>query len=548
MSHDGDILSSIAFFFNMVGDVSLELANNITESNIAFPLYVDTSIFETSEEIGRRLRQYYLYGALTQLYKIIGSIELGDAASLVTNLSGIGNGVDDVNFTDFLSEPSHGMITSPVEIVRVGKQVAKGTLNLVSRTTDGVIGGTTNITRSFGRGLAKISMDPSYNSVREELNKPPRTSGDAMIRPLRDVGNGIYFAVVGLAKVPYNNYRRYGKAGIISGLVKGVAGAATKPVVGVLDALTHTGDAVRAGVRTLASTNSALAYRMHFSAVFGPDGRVLPDLRNVAFAEHVLSLLRFHGKSEGLGLGHMIRSTSSWGLKRRNSRDKIATERDFASLSGPGSRENSQNTPRDGGSRSSIHQNLEQADAWNSLRAGASQSSQTDQHQAHHSKGQIFHKAPSGERHSHGDANGRYGVSERVVYCSVFHKLKSQSSRRKAKPQLVSILVIVTSTSLEIVEYHVRKTGVPVVHQKHKLLLADLGSVCLKRYRRKYEGATNSAGKSSADVGHDSIGEKENTFRELFKEVTVTRSSRSRSSKRSPNTTSTTRQLRKYSS
>lgn len=51
--------------------------------------------------------------------------------------------------------------------------------------------------------------------------------------------------MVGLVKVPYMDTKQYGISGFVTGVPKGIVGVTTKSVVGILDAVTHTGNAVR---------------------------------------------------------------------------------------------------------------------------------------------------------------------------------------------------------------------------------------------------------------------------------------------------------------
>lgn len=98
---------------------------------------------------------------------------------------------------------------------------------------------------------------------------------------------------VGLVKVPYNEMRKYGSSGAVSGISKGVAGLATKPIVGVLDAVTHTGDAVREVFKTTNKSKKLQPlYRVRLSALFGPDGRLLPFDRSNAAGAFILNILR----------------------------------------------------------------------------------------------------------------------------------------------------------------------------------------------------------------------------------------------------------------
>lgn len=80
--------------------------------------------------------------------------------------------------------------------------------------------------------------------------------------------------------------------GFVVGIFQGLAGVATKPMVGCLDAVTHTGEAVRAMAGGLSSGDSALsARRSRFPQPFGPDGRIMP--RTAETACGALLLARF---------------------------------------------------------------------------------------------------------------------------------------------------------------------------------------------------------------------------------------------------------------
>ena len=114
------MLSSLSMFFNVVGDVSLDLTNTITDSHISFPSRAWASLFETNDEIGRILRQYYLYGALTQLYKKLVVEFAGDTAGLVTSLGQVGTDVK-----DFFYDPSTSIITSPTEAAKIRARLSE---------------------------------------------------------------------------------------------------------------------------------------------------------------------------------------------------------------------------------------------------------------------------------------------------------------------------------------------------------------------------------------------------------------------------------------
>lgn len=117
---------------------------------------------KTESELTQTLLEHYLLSALGQLYKIVGSLDLvGNPLALVQS---VGTGVK-----DFFYEPAHALITNPNDIKKIGTTFAKGALSIVSNTADGMIGTGTSITRSMGRNVAKLTMDPAFLRNRDDL-------------------------------------------------------------------------------------------------------------------------------------------------------------------------------------------------------------------------------------------------------------------------------------------------------------------------------------------------------------------------------------------
>lgn len=81
-----------------------------------------------------------------------------------------------------------------------------------------------------------------------------------------------------------------GIQGLAAGLFQGLAGVATKPMVGCLDAVTHTGEAVREMAGGLATGDGALASRRsRLPQPFGPDGRMMPRTVETAYGAMILA-------------------------------------------------------------------------------------------------------------------------------------------------------------------------------------------------------------------------------------------------------------------
>lgn len=207
------LYSSVSLFLWQVGEVVLDLTSTISDAPIFFHGYEESHVFKTDYEIAKFLQDRYLHYAMWQLYKIVGSLELvGNPIGL---LSSLGSGV-----RDFFYEPAHAIITSPTEIRKIGRGVVKGAVSLVSNTTVGFLGTGITITRSIGRGVAKLSMDSAYMRRREELQRVPATISAAAKRPFQDVSNGFYYAIVGVVKVPVKSVRRRGIIGLAPGIAK----------------------------------------------------------------------------------------------------------------------------------------------------------------------------------------------------------------------------------------------------------------------------------------------------------------------------------------
>ena len=298
----GDLSTAAWNFLLQVGEVVLDLTSAVDNAPIMLNGLEVPNLFETEAKLGTILQDHYFTSALRQLYKIVGSLELvGNPIGLMSSLG--------VGVKDFFYEPAVAVINSPTELGKFGKSVFKGTLSLMTNTADGMIGTGTTFTRAAGRGMAKLTMDNAFMNSRLELQRVPNDAVLMMIRPLKDLRNGFYYGIVGILRVPYTNIRRYGVSGIIPGIAKGIAGVATKPVVGVLDAATHMGEGFREGMKYLTRESTVPITRRRLTNLFGPDGRILPYSYTTALGRHVLLVLdqiareRFNsGINEGVGM------------------------------------------------------------------------------------------------------------------------------------------------------------------------------------------------------------------------------------------------------
>lgn len=80
-----------------------------------------------------------------------------------------------------------------------------------------------------------------------------------------------------------------GIRGLAAGIFQGLAGVATKPMVGCLDAVTHTGEAVREMAGGLAGDGALASRRSRLPQPFGPDGRMMPRTVETAYGTMILA-------------------------------------------------------------------------------------------------------------------------------------------------------------------------------------------------------------------------------------------------------------------
>lgn len=297
--------STLNLFLWQVGEVVLDLTSSITDAPIKLNGMTVNHLFKTWGEVSSILQDHYLNSALGQLYRIVGSLDLvGNPVGLLSSLG--------VGVRDFFYEPAYAIITTPTEFKKIGRGVMKGAVSLASNTADGLLGTATNVTRSFGKGVAALTMDDIFLRNRERLNKPPLSTSGYLTRPVKDIANGVFCGVVGVIRVPYYGAKQRGAFGFILGVGKGIAGIAAKPVVGVLDAFTHTGDGIRYIVKSASTKRGNPPKRRRHANLFGPDGRLLPYSYSAAYGAHFLDIIYW--------------GSSAFPLASRNNRKLLESE------------------------------------------------------------------------------------------------------------------------------------------------------------------------------------------------------------------------------
>jgi hypothetical protein len=163
----------------------------------------------------------------------------------------------------------------------------------------------------WGRAVARLGTgDSAFLKRREELMKHPKSITAAFTRPFRDIENGLYGGIIGLVKVPYNSAKRDGAYGLVTGIPMGIVGLAAKPIVGVLDAVSHTTESMGDAVKVLTKETQVPLRRRRLSNIFGVDGRVMAYSRTNALGTYILEVVESSRWTISLLDGHIIANTS----------------------------------------------------------------------------------------------------------------------------------------------------------------------------------------------------------------------------------------------
>lgn len=117
---------------------------------------------------------------------------------------------------------------------------------LVKNVTHGISNSAAKVTESLSDGLGRVAMDEEHEEMRQRIRQVESgKSGDHLVAGIKGLGFGILGGATGIFKQVYEGATNEGIQGVFSGFGKGIVGAVTKPVVGVLDLASETARAVR---------------------------------------------------------------------------------------------------------------------------------------------------------------------------------------------------------------------------------------------------------------------------------------------------------------
>lgn len=117
---------------------------------------------------------------------------------------------------------------------------------LVRNVTHGVFNSAAKVTESLSDGLGKVTMDDEHEEMRQRIRQVDVGHGkDHLVAGIKGFGFGLLGGATGIFKQAYEGATNEGIQGLVSGIGKGIVGAVTKPMVGLLDLTSETARAVR---------------------------------------------------------------------------------------------------------------------------------------------------------------------------------------------------------------------------------------------------------------------------------------------------------------
>lgn len=145
---------------------------------------------------------------------------------------------------DFLGNPL-GFVNDVSE--GVSGLILDGSMEaLVKNVTHGIFNSAVKVTESLSDGLGRVTMDDEHEEMRQRIRQVDRGHGtDHIVAGIKGLGFGLLGGATGIFKQAYEGAASDGVHGLVSGIGKGIVGAVTKPVVGLLDFTSETARAVR---------------------------------------------------------------------------------------------------------------------------------------------------------------------------------------------------------------------------------------------------------------------------------------------------------------
>uniref|UniRef100_A0A061SMK5 Vacuolar protein sorting-associated protein 13 family protein n=1 Tax=Tetraselmis sp. GSL018 TaxID=582737 RepID=A0A061SMK5_9CHLO len=215
-----------------------------------------TNQFSNPRAFAKQIIRHLSIEALSELYKILGSVEIvGAPVSLISTL---GTGV-----RDFFYEPARGIVHGPEVFAR---GVKAGTVSLLQKSAYGIFHSMGQVTGGMSKGLASLTMDKVYM---QRFRRRPVSAQEGIRQGAHDLGVGFYEGFTGIVADPMRGAEAAGVKGFVKGLATGLTGVVVKPTAGMLEFASKAVAGIGGGIKSWGDEGTTAHQRFRVPRTFG---------------------------------------------------------------------------------------------------------------------------------------------------------------------------------------------------------------------------------------------------------------------------------------
>ncbi|CAF1081939.1 unnamed protein product [Rotaria sordida] len=211
------------------------------------PMFIDkfqkNYIYSTNKQLLTLITRHYLVGLLTRSPILLGSFDLlGNPSVLIRNIT---DGI-----YDLFHLPYVGMRHGPSGFMM---GISQGATSLLRHLSLGTLTSLTTFANSVARNMDRLAMDSEHATRNEETYRNiPTGMTDGLLQGLELFSLSLLGAIAGLAEQPLASFRnrddsQRATTTVLSGVGKGLVGIVVKPVGGVAQLISQTGQGILYG-------------------------------------------------------------------------------------------------------------------------------------------------------------------------------------------------------------------------------------------------------------------------------------------------------------
>ncbi|CAM4767409.1 unnamed protein product [Rotaria magnacalcarata] len=211
------------------------------------PLFVDkfqkNYIYSTNKQLLTLITRHYLVSLLTRSPMLLGSFDiLGNPSALIRNIT---DGVYDLFHLPYI-----GMRHGPSGFMT---GISQGATSLLRHLSLGTLTSLTTFADSVARNMDRLAMDSEHTTRNEETCRNiPTGMTHGLLQGLELFSLSLLGAIAGLAEQPLASFRnrpdsQTATTTMLSGVGKGIVGIFVKPVGGVAQLISQTGQGILYG-------------------------------------------------------------------------------------------------------------------------------------------------------------------------------------------------------------------------------------------------------------------------------------------------------------